>query len=135
MTVLPLNTASIALLVDRFYDKVQKHPTLGPVFNPAVHDWTEHKETLVAFWSQVALGERGYNGSPMSAHQKHNTIRAAHFDDWLALWRETTREVLDEDGAAKMIDFAERIGRSLRYGLGIPMQGRGLGIPLVSVGK
>lgn len=135
MNASALDTAAITELVDRFYEKVQRHPTLGPVFNPVVHDWEEHKRTLVSFWSSVALETRSYRGSPMAAHQQHRGIRAEHFDDWLALWRETTREVLDEAGAATMIEYAERIGRSLRYGLGIPRDGRGLGIPIVSSAK
>ena len=28
-------------LVDRFYDRVQHDPVLGPIFNPAVHDWAD----------------------------------------------------------------------------------------------
>src|SRR3546814_3536905 len=45
----------IAALVDRFYDRIQVHPTLGPVFNAAVDDWDEHKRLLVSFWTSVVL--------------------------------------------------------------------------------
>jgi len=55
----------------------------------------------------------------MAVHRAQ-PIRLEHFARWLALWRETTTELLDEDAAAQMIEHAERIGRSLRLGLGLP---------------
>jgi hemoglobin len=40
--IAPPDPERIAALVDRFYDRIRVHPTLGPVFNAAVHDWPEH---------------------------------------------------------------------------------------------
>lgn len=132
-----LDETGIARLVDRFYDKVRVDPLLGPVFNATVHDWNEHKQLLTSFWCSVALRASSYQGSPMTAHRAQPAIRAEHFERWLALWRETTPEVLDEAGAAQMIEYAERIGRSLRLGLGLPEhpQARPLGIPIVGLPK
>jgi hemoglobin len=113
-----LTIAEIERLVDRFYDRVQLDPVLGPVFNPAVHDWVEHKRTLVSFWSSVALRSGTYRGNPMAAHRPH-PIEAAHFDHWLGLWRDTAGEVLSPRHAALFGDYAARIARSLRYGLGL----------------
>jgi hemoglobin len=113
-----LTIAEIERLVDRFYDRVQRDPVLGPIFNPAVHDWPEHKRTLVAFWSSVALRSGTYRGNPMAAHRPH-PIEAGHFDQWLALWRETADEVLSPAHAALFGEYASRIARSLKYGLGL----------------
>ncbi|QSX76959.1 group III truncated hemoglobin [Agrilutibacter solisilvae] len=113
-----LQPQDIARLVDCFYDKVRRHPELGPVFNAAVHDWDEHKALLVQFWSSVALGTASYRGNPMAAHRAQ-PIRAEHFDAWLQLWDETASEVLAPEQAALMHGYAQRIGRSLRYGLGL----------------
>jgi len=113
-----LTTAEIERLVDRFYDRVQRDPVLGPIFNPAVHDWTEHKRTLVSFWSSVALRTGSYRGNPMAAHRPH-AIEAAHFDHWLALWRQTADEELSPAHAAMFGEYAARIARSLKYGLGL----------------
>jgi len=113
-----LTITEIERLVDRFYDRVQGDPVLGPVFNPAVHDWAEHKRTLVSFWSSVALRSGTYRGNPMAAHRPH-PIEAAHFDHWLALWRGTAEEVLSPAHAALFADYATRIARSLRHGLGL----------------
>ena len=128
-----LEPAHIAELVDRFYDKVRRHPDLGPVFDAAVHDWDDHKRTLTAFWSSVALRTASYRGNPMAAHRAQ-PIRAEHFEQWLSLWRETTAEVLAPAHAALLCSHAERIGQSLRYGLGLNGEpgSRALGLPVLA---
>ena len=109
----------LAALVDVFYDRIQVHPDLGPVFNAAVHDWPEHKRLLTSFWCSVVLRAGTYRGNPMSAHRPH-AITTRHFVQWLALWRETAEDVLAPQQAALVHEYANRIGRSLRYGLGLP---------------
>ncbi|GLQ49439.1 group III truncated hemoglobin [Dyella flava] len=128
----PLDETQIARLVDRFYEQVRLDPLIGPVFNAAVHDWDEHKRTLVSFWASVALRAGSYRGNPMAVHRMQ-PIRAEHFERWLALWQTTAKACLDEAGAAQVIEHAERIGRSLRLGLGLPehSQARPLGLPMV----
>lgn len=121
----------VALLINRFYDKIRVHPKLGPVFNAVVEDWDEHKRLLTSFWCTVALRAGSYHGNPMAQHRPL-PIDATHFQDWLALWRETTREVLDADAAQRMIDYAERIGRGLQMGLGLREKGCALNLPLVA---
>ena len=105
-------------LVDAFYDRVQADPVLGPVFNPVVHDWVAHKALLVQFWASVVLSTREYRGNPMAAH-RHLPIQDAHFGHWLALWLDTARTVLEPGQADLMYAYAQRIGQSLRYGLGL----------------
>ena len=126
----PLDLRDIEALVDRFYDRVQADPVLGPIFNPAVDDWDEHKRRLVAFWSTITLRSGSYRGNPMAAHRPL-PIHAEQFDRWLALWQETCNEHLDVDDAAQMLDYARRIGDSLKRGLGLHPQGRTFGIPIV----
>lgn len=115
-----LDAAGIARLVDCFYEKVRVDPLLGPVFNAAVQDWDEHKRTLTSFWCSVALRTNSYRGNPMAVHRMQPAIRAEHFERWLSLWQATTREVLDEADAKLMLEHADRIGRSLRLGMGLP---------------
>ena len=124
--------ALIATLVDHFYEKVRRDPQIGPIFNAAVHDWDAHKRLLTSFWASVALRAGSYRGNPMAAHRPH-PIRVEHFDRWLALWRETCVEELDEAHAEQMLEFAQRIGRSLKYGLGLHPQAKPFGVPIVSV--
>jgi hemoglobin len=126
--------AAIATLVDRFYEKVRREPQIGPIFNAAVHDWDAHKRLLTSFWASVALRAGSYRGNPMAAHRPH-PIRAAHFDRWLELWHETCREELHQAHADQMLEYAQRIGRSLKYGLGLHPQARPFGVPIVGINR
>ncbi len=126
----PFDEIAIATLVDHFYEKVRREPLIGPIFNAAVHDWDEHKRLLTSFWASVALRAGSYRGNPMAAHRPH-PIRVEHFDRWIALWKETCLEELDEIHALQMMDYADRIGRSLKYGLGIHPHAQGFHIPIV----
>ena len=125
-----LDEGSLAGLVDRFYEKVRADPALGPVFNAGGHDWPAHKQLLTSFWSSVALGTRSFRGNPMAAHRAQPGITAAHFTRWLQLWRETTAELFEPAPARALQSYAERIGESLQYGLGLRPGVRDLGIPV-----
>jgi hemoglobin len=114
----------LAILVDAFYAKVREDAVLGPVFNAAVSDWPEHLDKLGAFWSSVMLTSGRYKGNPMAAHLKHRqSIDPAMFQRWLALWRETARETLNDQGAAGVIAKAERIAESLQLGMFLKLDG------------
>ncbi len=133
METKPLQREDIVRLVDAFYDKVQRDAVLGPVFNPVVHDWPEHKATLVKFWSSVALGTREYRGNPMAVHRPL-PINDDHFGRWLGLWRGTLQDVLTPEQAELMYDHALRIASSLRYGLGLDgTRRRPVPLPIVNL--
>ena len=51
-----LTREDIKLLVDRFYDKVQSDPLLGPVFSHV--DWPHHLPIMYNFWSSMLLGDQ-----------------------------------------------------------------------------
>ena len=105
-------------LIPLFYARVRADPALGPLFNQAVDDWPEHLDRLVAFWSSVMLTSGRYKGNPMAAHLRHaGQIEPAMFERWLALWRETARELLDGESASAIVAKAERIAESLQLGL------------------
>lgn len=128
----PFDEVALARLVDRFYEKVRRDTQIGPIFNAAVDDWDEHKRLLTSFWASVALRAGSYRGNPMAAHRPH-AIRAEHFDHWLAMWQDTCSEELDDVHAVQMLEFAQRIGSSLKYGLGLHAQAKPFAVPVVSV--
>lgn len=110
-----LNEQELTDLVGWFYARVRRDPLLGPVFDAAVHDWNAHLHRLVAFWSSVVNGSGRYRGNPMQAHARHaGQIAPEMFDRWLALWRETTRDVLDPARATVMQQRAARMAVALR---------------------
>jgi hemoglobin len=105
-------------VVAAFYSRVRRDPELGPIFNGAVEDWDEHLQTLASFWSSVMLTTGRYKGNPLAAHMKHvEAISPALFERWLALWRETTDELLTPAAAKQLQAKAERIAESLQLGL------------------
>ena len=107
-----LDEAILRELVHRFYDRVRADEVLGPVFAARISDWGPHLERMVAFWSSVALMTGRYHGAPVLAHASL-PVEWAHFERWLALFRETAKDVCPPAGAAHVIAAAERIARSL----------------------
>lgn len=113
-----IDEAALPGLLDRFYARVRQDAALGPVFNDAVTDWDEHLERLTAFWSSVMLTTGRYKGNPVMMHLKHaGRIEPAMFDRWLALWRQTTDELLPAEAAAAMQEKAGRIAESLQLAI------------------
>ena len=109
---------ALKALVDSFYAKVRRDPMIGPVFNAAIADWPEHLEKLQSFWSSVMLTSGRYKGRPLPAHIKHaEAISPASFERWLAIWRETTSELLDRQSAVALQEKAGRIAESLSLGI------------------
>lgn len=111
-----IDEAMIAALVSAFYARIRRHPVLGPIFNEKIQDWDHHIEKLTEFWSSVVLMSGRYHGQPMRAHLSLR-IDAQHFDHWLALFRQTAREICPPAAAALFIERAERIAESLEMGV------------------
>lgn len=113
-----LDEQGLGRLVALFYARVRSDAVLGPIFNDAVADWPDHLEKLTAFWSSVMLTSGRYKGNPVAAHLKHRErIDPALFERWLALWAETTVEVMSPEVAAMLQLKASRIGESLQLAL------------------
>jgi hemoglobin len=113
-----IDEAALERLIPEFYTRVRRDGELGPVFNDAIGDWPHHLEKLVAFWSSVMLTSGRYKGNPMMMHLKHKArITPGMFDRWLALWAETTAELLPPEAAAALQEKAARIAESLQLGM------------------
>ncbi|QJP14267.1 group III truncated hemoglobin [Starkeya sp. ORNL1] len=114
----PLDEAVLPALLARFYEKVRRDDELGPLFNDAVHDWTDHLQRLGDFWSSVMLTSGRYKGNPVVIHLLHaHRITPELFERWLALWTETTSEMLPREVAAAMQVKARRIAETLKSAL------------------
>ncbi|MBC7737343.1 MAG: group III truncated hemoglobin [Candidatus Saccharibacteria bacterium] len=111
-----LDDAMLARLVHGFYDRVRVDPILGHVFADRITDWGPHLAKMVDFWSSVALMTGRYHGQPMPKHLPL-PVEVAHFDRWLALFRQTAEEVCPPAGAAWVIERAERIAGSIHMNI------------------
>lgn len=103
-----LSEALLRQVVTAFYDRVRDDDLLGPIF----------VERMTAFWSSVTLKTGRYHGRPVPAHLPL-PIEGQHFERWLVLFRQTAGELCSPEGAACMIEAAERIARSLRMSIEI----------------
>ena len=118
MTALKLDDEGLSGLVEAFYARVRADAELGPIFNDAINDWPGHLDKLAAFWSSVMLVSGRYKGQPVPAHRKHKArITPALFDRWLALWKQTTDELMPPDAARALQDKAARIAESLQLAM------------------
>lgn len=112
-----LTDESLKSLVDAFHAPVRIDPELGPIFNDAIADWPDHLEKLAAFWSSVMLTSGRYKGQPVPAMKHKTQITPELFGRWLALWTQTTDELMAPHVAAALQDRAGRIAQSLQLAL------------------
>lgn len=105
-------------LVSLFYSRVREDTELGSIFNGAIADRPAHLEKLVGFWSSLMLTSGRYKGNPVTAHTLHKAeITPALFSCWLALWEQTTAEIMSPAAAAALQAKAARIAESLQLTL------------------
>lgn len=117
MSHLPLNPASIATLVNEFYDDIRKDEQLSPVFQAAIGDnWTPHLDRMVDFWSTVMLGSRSFQGNVFGKHMLITGVQPEHFVRWLQLFEAHTTRLFAPVDALEFQTVARRIGASLQYG-------------------
>ena len=82
----------IERLVRDFYRSAAMDDVLGPVFEAAHVNWNAHITTLIDFWSWQLLGEPGYEGQPLRAHEPVNArtpLLDAHYERWIELFCDT----------------------------------------------
>ncbi|WP_186070858.1 group III truncated hemoglobin [Burkholderia gladioli] len=102
-------------LVDAFYLQVRADPLLGPVFGARLDGrWDEHLPKMVAFWSNLVLGTKGYRGNLQARHQPLEGVEPAHFSRWLALFLRTVEARYQPAAAGRFMEPALRIAQSLQ---------------------
>jgi hemoglobin len=111
-----IDEAMIERLVRAFYDRVQADEVLGPIFAARIQDWEPHLQTMIAFWSSVALMSGRYHGGPMAKHVML-PVDSMHFDRWLALFEQTAQSACPPPAAAHFLERARRIASSLELGI------------------
>ncbi len=79
----------IKVLVDSFYDRVNKDEVLGPIFNDVAKvDWDHHLPTMYAFWTQMLFRKPVYKGAPWPKHMVL-PLKKEHFERWVSLFSQT----------------------------------------------
>ena len=124
--------SDIELLVRSFYRYAAMDELLGPIFSAAHVDWPSHIDTLTEFWAWQLLGERGYVGNPLRAHEPihaRTPFSDTHFDRWLELFNGTVDEhfvgptaEIAKERAAKMAHALRRLLAGLHDDPSSPME-------------
>jgi hemoglobin len=111
--------ATIKQLVDTFYARVWRDPTLAPIFAAAIAGdaWPAHLAKMYAFWSSVMLTSGRYKGDPVSAHRKIAGIQPPMFGNWLDLFEATAADLFSPQIANQFACKARRIAESLKLAL------------------
>lgn len=115
--------ASIERLVRAFYRDVAMDDLLGPVFAAAGVDWPAHIDKLTDFWAWQLLGEPGYQGNPLLAHESvHRRLpfTDAHFARWLDLFA----AAVDDHATGRIADAAKQRAAKMASALQRLLAGR-----------
>lgn len=106
----------ITWMVQSFYGRVRDDIVLGPIFAARISEWDHHLAKMVDFWSGALRGTGRYRGTPMPKHVAIPGLEAAHFERWLELFHDTTRELNNSAMRERADELAGRIAQSLWYG-------------------
>lgn len=111
-----IDEAAIANLVRTFYARAREDALIGPIFDGAVKDWEHHLAQITDFWSSMMLRTGRYNGRPMRPHLML-PLKGEHFDRWLLLFEQTTRDLFAPEIAEAFMLRARRIADSFEMGV------------------
>ena len=109
--------ADVEVLVRSFYRYAAMDELLGPIFSAAQVNWDAHVATLTDFWAWQLLGERGYTGHPLRAHEPvhaRTPFIDAHYERWLDLFVSTVDEHFVGDNAELAKHRATKMAAALR---------------------
>ncbi len=80
----------IILMVNTFYEHVQKDAELDHVFNGVAKiDWETHLPKMYDFWESIIFKNAVYKGNPMRLHKQLHGIQhltPSMFETWLGLF-------------------------------------------------
>jgi hemoglobin len=109
--------AQIDALVRAFYRDVATDDLLGPIFDGMGVDWPSHVDKLSDFWAWQLLGEPGYRGNPLRAHEPVHAcygFRPEHYERWLTMFTELVDEHLSGSLAEAAKVRSAKMARALR---------------------
>jgi hemoglobin len=107
----------VDVLVRSFYRYAAMDEVLGPVFEAAHVDWPSHIDTLIDFWVWQLLGEPGYEGNPLRAHEPVHAatpLTVVHFERWLELFTTTIDEHFIGPTSEKAKARAAKMAKAMR---------------------
>lgn len=105
--------SDIELLVNTFYNKVQKDDLLGPIFIDLMKvDWNKHLPKMYDFWQNILFHTGEYKGQPFLPHLHVNEkekLTSVHFDRWLSLFFSTIDELFEGEKTKELKEKSNSI--------------------------
>lgn len=105
--------ADIELMVNSFYEKVNKDSLISPFFTEVVHvHWEQHLPRMYEFWESLLLDTNTFEGNPMQAHIRLNEkkhLEKEHFTRWLELFENNINELFQGEVTEKAKQRARSI--------------------------
>ena len=93
------NLDDVKLMVNTFYERIQKDEILGPIFEEKVGGkWDEHLAKMYRFWQSILLGENTYKGAPFPPHARL-PIDESHFITWVKIFTTTVDDLFSGETA------------------------------------
>ncbi len=109
----------IELLMEKFYDKVKKDDTIGPIFNDVAKvDWSHHIPIICDFWETLLLDAASYRKNVMEVHFNLNrkiALEDKHFEVWLELFTDTVDEYFTGEKATQAKKKAKSIADLMKF--------------------
>ncbi len=114
----------IAQLINAFYEKVRANETIGYIFNDVARvDWEHHLPIMYEFWEGILFHTGSYANNPMvvhrNLHEKH-PLTAAHFAEWLRLFKLTVDQLFEGNNAALIKQRAQSIAMVMQLKISGP---------------
>lgn len=121
--------ADVENLINTFYRRVLKDTKIGFIFTDvAPIDWSTHLPLICDFWETVLLGNMKYRGNPMLKHlalDDRISLTPAHFNQWLRLWEQTTRQLFTGPIADEAIKRAQLMGQLMQHKIALKNTDKG----------
>ncbi|CAN5381260.1 hypothetical protein BH11BAC2_BH11BAC2_08680 [soil metagenome] len=91
------NRKDIELMVNTFYTKVKKDPTISKYFTTVIQvNWEKHLPVMYKFWENIVFSTGEYEGNPMKKHvaiHEKSPLSMNDFQQWTLLFNETVDEL------------------------------------------
>lgn len=118
-----ITNENIRTLIMSFYAKLINDDIVGPFFIAKLGEdinsehWQVHLETIIGFWTSLALGKPKYNGNLFLPHTQLGQLKRETFEQWLKLFAETLDEVYVERIAESFKERSRLIARNFMNNL------------------
>lgn len=107
------NREDIALVVDRFYERVRKDDQIAKFFTEVVSvNWEKHLPRMYDFWENTLFGAGTYSGNPMQVHKdvhQKSPLSESDFARWQALFIQNVDELFAGENAERIKQRAQGI--------------------------